>query len=298
MEFTWDMHPSAKTNDMNKLNLLATLCLAFAACGGPSHQASEYNSLDNMGAKVANAPLETEVAFAAPEERVSNNPEPAPQRRVIKEGYITFESHALAETRQRIDSILRQCDGHIDADREYSIPGRISHTLTVRVPSDRFETFVDALSEGVGVFEDKSITSRDVTAEYIDVVARMKTKKELEQRYLDLLRQANSLKEIIDIETALGNIRAEIESMEGQIRYLTHQTDYATLQLTYYKTVANKPVFGNKFSNGFVNGWNNLIWFFVGLVNIWPFVILLPLGILLIIRWVKRRRAKRGAANP
>lgn len=283
---------------MNKFNLLAAIAIAFASCGSPSHEAADYAGVDNMGAKRALAPTEAEASFAPPQGSASTDPEPAQQRRPIKEGYLTFESPSLTDTRQRIDSVLRRYEGHIDADRQYSMPERISHTLTVRVPSDRFEAFVDALGESVGTFEDKSITSRDVTAEYIDVVARMKTKKELEQRYLALLKQANSVKEIIDIETALGNIRAEIESMEGQVRYLTNQTDYATLQITYYKTVAGKPLFGRKFSQGFVNGWNNLIWFFVGLANIWPFVVLLPLGIFLLIRRTKRRREKRRRAAP
>lgn len=282
---------------MNKFHILAALLLAFAGCGGPSHQTAEYAGLENMGAKVANGAMDMEVSFSAPEDGQSTDPAPVQQRRVIKEGYLTFETESLADTRVRVDSVLRQFGGHIDSEREYSTSSRVSHTLTVRVPFERFDEFVDELGKGVGAFEDKSITSRDVTAEYIDVVARAKTKKELEERYLVLLKQANSVKEILDIETALGNIRAEIESMEGQIRYLVNQTEYSTLQISYHTVVSEKPVFGNKFSRGFVNGWNNLIWFFVGLVNVWPFVVLVPIGIVLIVRWLRGRREKRKAAN-
>ncbi len=283
---------------MNRFNFFAVVLLAIAGCGNPSTHTAEYAGLDNLGAKMANGPMETDVAFAASDDRMPTDPEPAQQRRVIKEGYLTFETESLADTRQRVDSVLRQFGGHIDSEREYSTSGRVSHTLTVRVPFERFDQFVDELGKDIGAFEDKSITSRDVTAEYIDVVARTKTKKELEQRYLALLKQANSVKEILDIETALGNIRAEIESMEGQIRYLTDQTDYSTLQISYYTTVSEKLAFGNKFSRGFVNGWNNLIWFFVGLVNVWPFVVLFPIAIVIIARWARRRREKRRAANP
>lgn len=285
---------------MNRFSLLAVLFLALAGCSNPSYNTEAYDApLDKMSAAVANGGMqEMEIALGEPEDGAPASEAPAHARRVIKEGQLSFESQSLPDTRQRIDSILQRMGGHVDSEREYSTSGRVSQALTVRVPVGRFDEFVDELGKGVKSFDDKSINSRDVTAEYIDVVARAKTKKELEQRYLALLRQANSVEEILSIEKELGNIRADIESMEGRIRYLADQTDYSTLHITYYTVVPERTAFGNKFSQGFVNGWNNLIWFFVGLVNIWPFVVLIPLTLFVAGRWLAKRRNKRRDANP
>src|SRR5690606_14967650 len=114
------------------------------------------------------------------------------------------------------------------------------------------------------------------------------------QRYLELLKKGNTVTEVLEIERELGNVRAEIESIEGRLRYLRDQTDYSTLAITYYKSIPEQTSFGNKFSRGFVNGWNNLVWFFVGLVNIWPFVLIFAGVAYWFGFWIKRRRNRQG----
>lgn len=63
---------------------------------------------------------------------------------------------------------------------------------------------IDA-TKGVDKFDHKNIEVKDVTEEFLDVKARLKTKKELEDRYIDLLKKANNIKEILEIETRLDN---------------------------------------------------------------------------------------------
>ena len=73
------------------------------------------------------------------------------------------------------------------------------------------------------------IDSQDVTEEYIDITARLKTKKELEARYLELLKKANKVEEIVSIEKEIGNLRSDIESIEGRLRYINNAVAYSTL---------------------------------------------------------------------
>lgn len=280
---------------MNRLIVIIALYFVFVGCNSGSHPTSDYAVSDKMSALQTNGSLEAQVELAEPEDGTSI---PAHQRKIIKEGYISFESGNLTDTRAHIDSILNLTSGFVSSEREFTTPDRISQSLSVRVPIGRFDEFVERLSRGVDRFDDKSISSSDVTAEYIDIAARIKTKKELEQRYLALLSQANSVTEILEIEKELGDIRGEIESVEGRLRYLTDQTDYSTLTITYYKTVSAPTAFGGQFSRGFVNGWNNLIWFLVGLVNVWPFVILIPTVVFVTTRWwVRRRDTRRNSSR-
>ena len=115
---------------------------------------------------------------------------------------------------------------------------------------------------------------KDVTEKFLDIQARLKTKKELENRYLELLNKASSVTEIMEVEKQIGQLRQEIESKEGRLNYLKSKISLSTLTLTFYKSVPNEVEFGNKFKTGFKNGWDNLIWFFVFITNIWPFVLM------------------------
>ena len=132
-----------------------------------------------------------------------------------------------------------------------------------------------------------------MTEEFLDVEARLKNKKELEARYQEILKQAKNVKEILEIERELNTLRSDIESMEGRLKYLQNQVSLSSIQITYYKELTKRTAFGQKFAQGFRSGWTNLIWFLVGLVNIWPFLLLLGLGIFGLKRYLRNKKLKK-----
>ena len=67
--------------------------------------------------------------------------------------------------------------------------------------------------------------------------------------------------------------------------------------MTFYETIPYETEFGQKFKNGFKNGWDNLIWFLIGLTNIWPFIILIGLVIVIIVRTHRKRKRKIKKPN-
>ena len=95
--------------------------------------------------------------------------------------------------------------------------------------------------------------------------------------------------EILDIEKQIGQLRSEIESIEGRLKYLQNRVSFSTLTMTFYESIPNETKFGQKFKNGFRNGWDNLIWFFVVLTNIWPFI-LIGLGLIVGIKIYRKRK--------
>src|SRR5690606_38732329 len=109
--------------------------------------------------------------------------------------------------------------------------------------------------------------------------------------------KAKTVKEILEIERELGNLRADIESFEGRLKYLKDQVSFSTLGISFYELVAvekdNK--FGQKFIDGFASGWENLIWFFLGLTNIWPFILLIVVLIWFIRKRIITRRNRKKA---
>lgn len=210
------------------------------------------------------------------------------ERKLIKNGNLSFETDNLAATRQKVLDAVKANSGYISDDQENRSDDRISHTIQIRVPAAHFDTLLNTITKGVLHFDYKQINVSDVTEEFIDVSARVKAKKEMETRYLDLLKQAKTVSNMLEIERELGNIRAEIESIEGRLRYLNDQVAYSTLSVTYYEKIHSQTAFGKHFREGFRNGWNNLVWFFIGIVNLWPFLLLVGIGIWLFRWWRKK----------
>ena len=212
-------------------------------------------------------------------------------RKLIKEGRVAFETNNLNSTRQTIFQAVSKYEAYVSTDQEYTSAGQISNTVVIRVPADNFDPLLKEATQGVERFDSKEITVNDVTEEFLDVQARLKTKKELETRYLDLLKQAKKVTDILEIENQIGQLRSDIESTEGRLKYLQSQVSFSTLTMTFYESIPNETAFGQKFKNGFRNGWDNLIWFFVALINVWPFI-LLGFGLVLGIRFHRRRKSK------
>ena len=215
------------------------------------------------------------------------------ERKLIKEGQVEFETDDLHAARKIIIQSIEKNKGYVSSDQEYKSEGRNSNTLIIRVPAKNFDQLLADATKNVTKFDSKHIEVKDVTEEFLDIQARLKTKKELENRYLELLKKANTVTEILEVERQRGELRSEIESIEGRLKYLESQVSLSTLTMTFYQTVPNQTEFGNKFKNGFKTGWDNLIWFFVFLINIWPFV-LIGFGLLFGIRsWRKRKNYKK-----
>lgn len=212
------------------------------------------------------------------------------QRKLIKNGEIEFESENIINTRKDIFQAIEKFKGYSSSDNEYKNSYEISNTLIIRVPTENFDNLLNEITNGVSKFDRKEIKIKDVTAEFLDIEARLKTKKELENRYLEILKKANTVTEILEVEKQIGELRSDIESIEGRLKFLNNQVSFSTLNVRIYETISEQTEFGKKFKNGFKNGWENLILFFVFLVNIWPFIFII-IGIVILIRiWRKRRK--------
>lgn len=214
------------------------------------------------------------------------------ERKLIKEGRVEFETDNLDSTRKTIFEAVKKHKGYVSSDQEFKSTGRKSNTVIIRVPAENFDNFLSDATLGVKKFESKEINVKDVTEEFLDIQARLKTKKELEQRYIDLLKQAKSVTEILEIEKQIGELRSDIESIEGRLKYLQDRVSFSTLTMTFYEPIPNETEFGLKFKNGLRNGWDNLIWFFVGLTNIWPFI-LIGVAVIVGLRVYKKKKKKQ-----
>lgn len=174
-------------------------------------------------------------------------------RKLIKDGSVSFETNDIKATRKQIFESVKKYDGYISSDQEDKYSYRISNTIVIRVPFKNFDLLLSDATKGVSKFDSKNIEVKDVTEEFLDVQARLKTKKELEKRYLQLLKKANKVTEILEVERQIGNLRSEIESIEGRLKYLENRVSLSTIRITFYQSIPDEKegLFSTKFKNGF-----------------------------------------------
>ena len=215
------------------------------------------------------------------------------ERKIIKEGEITFETSNAKETKEIISKSVSEFKGYISKDNVYDYKDKVEYRVTIRVPADKFELLLDRISQSAKKLDSKNINALDVTEEFIDIEARIKTKKELESRYKELLKQANKVEEMLTIEREIGNLRTEIESIEGRLRYLSDKVSFSTLTVVFYEKTTSSFGFNSKIGQAVQNGWANLLWFFVALANLWTFI-LIGVVAFIIYRQLRKRNKKKN----
>jgi hypothetical protein len=223
-------------------------------------------------------------------EQISSN---SVERKIIKSGNIRFETANVKETHKFIKITVAEFGGYIGNENVYNFEDRIEHTVEVRVPEDKFNLLIDKITSSVEKLESKNISTVDVTEEFIDIEARIKTKKELEARYKEILKKASRVDEILNIEREMGNLRSEIESLEGRINYLKNRIALSSLTITFYEKVASPFGFASKLVKALENGWTALLWFIIILVSLWPFIILTLVIIFIILTIRKKKKPQK-----
>lgn len=218
------------------------------------------------------------------------------EQKLIREAYLRFQTKNIDTTFQNITSYVKRNGGFIQNDRSDKSYNQLTRTLIVRIPVKNFNTVVNDIDKDVAYFDSKNISSRDVTEEFIDLEARLKAKRTLEERYLQILSKAKNVKEILDIERELSKIREEIEAKQGRLKYLENKVSMSTLTIEFYKITAETGVtisYGSKVWNALKSGFDGVSTFFLFLLNIWPFLIIVTILTYYIRKKWKKARSKK-----
>ncbi len=280
------------TNNKNKpikiLHCLPALFFAFmlSFCSGGSGSADS----SDMVLAEESFPVSMETANLVKTEQ-GDVEIPIYERKLTKNGSIQFQTSDLNKTKQFIIHAVNTLNGYIANDNLSESDKRVANTITARIPAEKTDSLIRLIESNASKIDFKNIDVEDVTEQFIDLESRIKTKKEVETRYRELLAKANTVEEILKIEEQIGNIRTEIESAEGRLRYLSNQVRYSTLTVTFYEQSAGFG-FQGKISKAFKNGWNNLLWMIVGLTNLWVVFLLIAIVLSLVVFFTKRKNKR------
>ena len=168
---------------MKTLKILTLLfIMSFTACQG----SDDY---------LAN---EKSVAYENAKEIPEISDETAVAKKMIKTGKISFETNDVLATKKRIDSLVHLYKAYISKEQTYHQNNSVINSTTVRIPNAHYDNFIKDITQNVTV-NNISIRLNDVTDQFIDISVRLKTKKQFEKRYLELLHKTNKVDEILAI---------------------------------------------------------------------------------------------------
>lgn len=215
-----------------------------------------------------------DMVVEASESESKNINEPQPNM-LIKTGDLSFEVDELKPSKDEIDLLVSKYGSYYENERYSESDHRSSVDLSIRIPNKHFDAFIKDMEDRVGKMTSKNIHSRDVGEEYKDLNIRLKNNMAYLSQYKEILKKANTIEEILQVQEKIRRIEEEIESKKGRIQYLENKVNFSTLhvQVSELKvsSYATGKGFGKRVVNAFNAGFDAFLNFFVGAVYVWPF---------------------------
>lgn len=215
------------------------------------------------------------------------------KRKIVRNGKLTLQSPDPFEAQVKITSIAESRGGFVVTSKRSSadrLAGeKESVEMTIRVPAENFEQAVSEIRKTADRVVVEEITGDDVTEEFVDLEARLRTERALEAQFLEIMKRANTVEDALKVQEDLSRVRGEIERIEGRIRYLENQSALSTITIiiqTPATVAASSGGFYDELSQVFSDSVEGALAFVLGLLRfilaLIPFLLLivLPLGLL------------------
>ena len=219
---------------------------------------------------------------------------------------LTAETESLTDAMGLLAEKIQASGGYVESQ---SISGTAVNSgrspsayITVRVPAEQLDSFVEDVSGMTNVVSSSRYVE-DITLSYTDTEGRVKALKTEEARLLELMEQAQTMSDLLEIEGRLTEVRYQLENYTSTLRLYDNQVDYATLDLTLREvekfTPPEKQGFWQKVTSGLADSMVDLgqgIVDFVAWVLIeLPYLVLVGLlgwlTVFLTRRSIKKRKA-------
>jgi len=249
------------------------------------------------------APGGTAASDGAGESTVA--PLPSSQRIIQTADYrIEIVPGEFDDKYAQISAVAIKYGGYvISGDARMGNDGLKNGSISIRVAntSDNFNK-AQAEIDGLGNVTSRKISGQDVTEEYVDLQSRLRNAEAQEAQYLALMQRAQTIEEILSVQSRLAQVQSEIEQIKGRMKYMEGRTDFATISIDLRETGEGTPADDGGTDWGFVDSIRYAGWLSVQTVNfvivalgvIVPLVILGGGLALLIYRVIQKRRAGRN----
>jgi uncharacterized membrane protein len=307
---------------MPKAKIIAVLLFAalfFAACAGsesnfasnsaaPGTGESEVAKTDSADDGSSGDDLQRkEVAqnqvSLEQNEQTPAEPEKPIERKIIRNADLQLESDSPEEAQQKITAIAEGKDGYIVTTQKTTSPrtGKgETVNMTLRVPSEKFNETLDEIRKTGSRVVSENITGEDITDKFVDMQARLKAEKALEEQFLEIMKRSNTVQDALNVQRQIADVRGKIEQMEGRLRQWEKLASLSTIKVTIQTPTAisgSSEGFFYRLKDSISTGLDGALSFILGfimvLIAILPFLLLVVLPIFLLLRYFWRKTKKK-----
>lgn len=232
-----------------------------------------------------------------------------PERKIIKSSQLSLETAKFNDVINSLEDMVKSYGGYI-ASSSIDAEGINNNyqclrfaSYKINVPSDKLDDFLDESSK-LATVRNKSTSAEDITAQYYDNESRLKSLQIQEERYLEILKTATEVKDIIEIENALTDVRYEIENLTTCLNKISNLVDMVTVNINIQEvsqeTVAQSvpKTLGEKISSSFVNSLKKIKEFsintFIFIIAAIPYLIIIVIFLVVILRIYKAIKNKKS----
>ncbi|RFU63719.1 DUF4349 domain-containing protein [Peribacillus glennii] len=166
----------------------------------------------------------------------SEQTEPKADRMIIHNADLQLEVKNLEKTHLKLEEKVQSYGGYIVQSNVYSeSEGFLSGTMVARIPEKSFQKFLGEAEGAAAKVIERSVKGEDVTEEYVDLESRLKSKRTVEARLLEFLKEAERTEDLLQISTDLGKVQEEIETIMGRMKFLNNQVSYSTVTINTFE---------------------------------------------------------------
>lgn len=302
-----------KKKVISLLSLLLVCGLLFG-CAGSSKSADtvyrmEATADSDSSAYISDEAAEVEMAGSANEvgtDLIGN----VAGRKIIKNADLNVETKDFDAFTSTLNTIIADLGGYIQSSSQGTTrrSGLRYADLTLRIPAEKLDEFISR-TEGAATVTYRNIYTDDVTLSYVDTESHLKALRTEQETLLALLEKAESVEDLITIQSRLSEVRYEIESYESRLRTYDDQIDFSTVYLNLNEVERETQVAtetaGEEISRRLAENMEDigdaLRRFGIDFVSDLPYILLVvvPLGmivlvIVLITKAYRRRHPKRN----
>lgn len=297
---------------------LVTLCMLaalLAGCGGASKSTQAFDAAAAAPAEAANGAYYDMESAKSEDGGLTGDTDST----VLPEGRKWIITVNMSAETEDLDALMEALNGKISGlggyveDQDsyngsmYSSRRYRSASLTVRIPAQRVDEFTEEMS-GIANVVSTNLSREDITLSYVATESRVKALQTEEARLLELMEQAETMADLLEIESRLTDVRYELENRASQLRLYDNQVDYATIYLSIDEvqeyTPVEEPTVWERISGGFVSSvkgvGNGLLDLLVWVLAKSPYLVILggvTVGVVVLIKKRKARKAEKKAAK-
>jgi len=303
---------------MKKIAFIVVLFFAFStACSSAATSSntnavmrSEMQSMGNTSAvqKSGSAPAASAQKISLQQSEQTQIAPAVTERKIIRNADLDLEADAPDDAQAKITTIAESKGGFVIESNQSSSDVKTTTrdivTMTIRVPAEKFNEALDEIRKTASRTIAETVKGQDVTEEFIDIEARLKSQKALEAQFLEIMKRSNSVAEALSIQGEIAEVRGEIEKVEGRKQFLQNQSSLSTIEIKIQSPAAfaaNSSGFLYQIRQSFGRGFDAALGFILILVTtvvaLLPFLVFIVLPIYLVIRYFLKKSRRQKLAH-